>query len=155
VESDQDLGRLFEVEAPTLWRSVYAYSGRPDIAEDAVAEAFAQAIEHRDRIRDPLAWIYRTAFRLATHELRRERRQPPPASDVARSEDGSLKELMGALRQLSPNQRAAVYLHYEADLPVREISRLMGASPATVKVHLFRGRKRLELLLGDSEVSDD
>ena len=61
---------------------------------------------------------------------------------------------MAALRQISPRQQAAVVLHYQTDLPVSEIARLLGMSPATVKVHLFRGRKRLRQLLGTEEVDD-
>jgi DNA-directed RNA polymerase specialized sigma24 family protein len=53
-----------------------------------------------------------------------------------------------------PGQRAAVYLHYQADLPVREIAGLMGTSAATVKVQLSRGRRRLAQILGTGEVID-
>jgi DNA-directed RNA polymerase specialized sigma24 family protein len=35
-----------------------------------------------------------------------------------------------------------VFLHYQADLPVQEVARLMGTSSAAVKVHLHRGRTR-------------
>jgi DNA-directed RNA polymerase specialized sigma24 family protein len=47
-----------------------------------------------------------------------------------------------------------VYLHYQADLPVAEVARLIGTSTAAVKVHLMRGRRRLAELLGDDEVVD-
>lgn len=40
-----------------------------------MAEAFARALARSDTIRDPVAWIYRTAFRLANDELRAERRR--------------------------------------------------------------------------------
>jgi RNA polymerase sigma-70 factor (ECF subfamily) len=66
----------------------------------------------------------------------------------------SLGPLVDALRALSPNQRAAVVLRYEADLPVGEIARRMGMSAATVRVHLHRGRNRLRELLGNEETDD-
>jgi DNA-directed RNA polymerase specialized sigma24 family protein len=47
-----------------------------------------------------------------------------------------------------------VVLHHEADLPVGEVARVMGTSVAAVKVHLFRGRRRLRELLGSEEVDD-
>ena len=60
--------------------------------------------------------------------------------------------MLGALRQLSPGQRAAVYLRYQADLPVTKIADLMGTSSAVVRVHLLRGRRRLaELIPGDAD----
>lgn len=147
---------LFRESGATLVRAIYAYTGgRRDIAEEAVAEAFARAIEHDRTIRDPLAWIYRTAFRIAAEESKRERREPPnAAADGAGGSEG-LRNLVAALRKLSPNQRAAIVLHYEADLPVQEVARRMRMTAATVKVHLHRGRKKLRALLGDEEVGDD
>jgi DNA-directed RNA polymerase specialized sigma24 family protein len=53
---------------------------------------------------------------------------------------------------LSDGQRAAVILHYYADLRVRDVAAVMGTSPAAVKVSLMRARRRLRALL---EVSDD
>ena len=70
---------------------------------------------------------------------------------VARERGGPL---MGALRRLSPNQRAAVVLHYDEGLKTREIAGVLGMSSATVKVHLHRGRKRLRELLGSDEIDD-
>jgi DNA-directed RNA polymerase specialized sigma24 family protein len=99
--------RVFQDAAPGRWRTIYAFAGgRRAVADDAVAEAFARALERADQIRDPVPWLYRTAFRLATGELRRDRREPepPPASGP----DAGLTALVPALRQLSPAQRAAI-----------------------------------------------
>jgi RNA polymerase sigma-70 factor, ECF subfamily len=156
VSSPQVAGRevqdLFDEVAPRLWRVVLASAGgRRDVADDAVAEAFARAIEHGDRIRDPAPWLYRVALNLAARELRYRGRLTSidgvePAVEVPLPSD-----LVRMLRSLSPGQRAAVYLHYQEDLPVREVARLMGTSPAVVKVHLYRGRARLRELLGGDD----
>jgi DNA-directed RNA polymerase specialized sigma24 family protein len=77
-----DLGAVFDANAAALYRTIVAFTGgRADIAEEAVAEAFARAAARTDTIRDPVAWLYRVAFNAATDELRRERRhanQDPP-----------------------------------------------------------------------------
>lgn len=147
--------QVFRDAAPGLWRAIYAFAaGRRAVADDAVAEAFARALEQAGQIRDPVPWLYRTAFRLATEDLRRERREPEPEPDRAAASAAGLGALVPALRQLSRAQRAAVVLHYEADLPIQEIARRMGTSVGAVKVHLFRGRRRLRELLGDEEVDD-
>jgi RNA polymerase sigma-70 factor, ECF subfamily len=150
-----DFDRLFRQDGPGIWRTIYAFAGgRRDVAEEAVAEAFARAIAHSGTIRDPLAWIYRTAFRVAAAELKRERR-PAPSSDPASAEVGDTGELMAALRKLSPMQRAAIVLRYEADLPVDEVAKRMGVASPTARVHLHRGRNRLRELLGSQEIDDD
>ena len=150
-----DLESLFREEGPLLWRALYAYTGgRRDVADDAVAEAFARAIEHRARIRQLRPWVFRVAFRIATAEMRAERGRGELV-DLGVEDAPSLAELMAPLRMLSPSQRAAVYLHYQADMPVREVARLMGMSIAAVKVHLFRGRRRLAEMLGEEGPDDE
>ena len=150
-DADQDMETLFREEGPTIWRAVLAYTGgRRDIADDALAEAFARAIHYRSTIRRPVGWLYQVAFRLAAEELRGEARR----TDVAGEQAQEPPEVLGvfeALRHLSPNQRAAVVLFHEADQPVAAIARRMGISAPTVRVHLHRGRKRLRELLGDEE----
>jgi RNA polymerase sigma-70 factor (ECF subfamily) len=147
--------QVFRDAAPGLWRTIYAFAaGRRTVADDAVAEAFARALEQAGQIRDPVPWLYRTAFRLAAEDLRRERREPVLEPGQAAASAAGLGALVPALRQLSPAQRAAVVLHYEADLSVAEVARRMGTSVGAVKVHLFRGRHRLRELLGDGEADD-
>lgn len=156
AELDRDLEGLYREAAPKLWRAIYGFvGGRRHLAEDAVAEAFARAIEHVGEIRSPLPWIYRTAFRIAARELRRERRGPPPAPDpVPGLDPGEVQDVLRALGNLSPNQRAAVLLHDEEGFTGPEVGRLLGMSAATVRVHLFRGRRRLRELLGTEEDDD-
>lgn len=151
-----DFERLFREDGPGVWRTLYAFTGgRRDIAEDATAEAFARAIAHTSGIRDPVAWIYRTAFRIAAEELKRERRSgSPEREETTGAVPGAADDLIRALRQLSPNQRAAIVLRYEADLPVAEVANRMGVAAPTVRVHVHRGRKRLRELLGEEEVDD-
>jgi RNA polymerase sigma-70 factor (ECF subfamily) len=142
--------RLFVEEADNVWRAVLAYSGRREIADEAVAEAFARMIVYGERIRRPVGWLYRVAFRLAAQEMRRERATIVDAPDAA-VDPPEVLGVFGALRMLTPNQRAAVVLYHEMDLPAREVAARMGISAATVRVHLHLGRKRLRELLGDEE----
>jgi RNA polymerase sigma factor (sigma-70 family) len=151
--AEWDLEGLYRSAAPGLWRAIYAFSGgRRQVAEDAVAEAFARAIEHADSIRQPLPWIYRTAFRIATRELERERRPAPKAPDPVPGVDpGEITDVVRALARLSPRQRAAVLLCDLEGYSGPEAARLLGTSAATVGVHLFRARRRLRDLLRDEE----
>lgn len=156
TEQGWDAEELYRSTAPGLWRAVYAYAGgRRQIAEDAVAEAFARAIEHAEAIRSPVPWIYRTAFRIATRELERERRRPPEQPDEVPGVDpGEIADVIRALAALSPRQRAAVLLHDAEGYSGPEVARLLGTTAATVRVHVFRGRRRLRGLLGTEEVDE-
>jgi RNA polymerase sigma-70 factor (ECF subfamily) len=156
VETAHDYDVIWRESGATLWRSIYAYSGGVrEVADDAVAEAFARAMSRDGEVRDPLAYLYRIAFRIASAELARKKREEAqmPEQTTADPNQNGLTDLFGALRDLTPAQRAAVYLHYRADLPVREVARLTGMSVASVKVHLMRGRRRLRELLGEEDES--
>jgi RNA polymerase sigma-70 factor (ECF subfamily) len=150
-----DLGAIFDANAAALYRTILAYTGgRSDVAEEAVAEAFARATAHLDRIRDPVAWLYRVAFNVATDELRRDRHrgsgvQPEPVESPPEATG-----LFDAMRHLPPRERAAMVLFYVNDLPVAEVASRMGLASATVRVHLMKGRRRLRDLLGDEDVID-
>jgi RNA polymerase sigma-70 factor (ECF subfamily) len=149
-----DFDALFREAGAGVFRTLYAYTGgRRDVAEEAMAEAFARALARSGTIRDPVAWIYRTAFRLANEELRAERRRRAEPTEVE-ALPPELTGLIDALRKLSPNQRAAIALRHVLDLDVAEVARRMGIAAPTVRVHLHRGRKRLRELLGDEEVAD-
>ena len=146
-----DLDGLFRAEGDGVHRTLYAFTGgRADVAEEATAEAFARAVASRQRLRDPLAWIYRVAFRVAINELRRDPRHGAPVEAPTSPPD--LLGVVDALRKLSPNQRAAIVLRHVLDLDVDEVAKRMGIAAPTVRVHLHRGRARLREVLGSEEV---
>jgi hypothetical protein len=66
---DAQYARVFEQEADRLWRAVYAFAQDREIAQDAVAEAFAQCIRRGEAVQSPERWIWRAAFRIAAGEL--------------------------------------------------------------------------------------
>jgi RNA polymerase sigma-70 factor (ECF subfamily) len=149
-----DFDALFREAGSGVFRTLFAYTGgRRDIAEEAMAEAFARALARSGTIRDPVAWIYRTAFRLANEELRSERRRGPAPTETGMPPP-ELDGLIDALRRLSPNQRAAIVLRHVLDLDIPEVAHRMGTAQPTVRVHLHRGRKKLRELLGTEEVND-
>ena len=156
VRSPEDFDALYRELAPKLWRAIYVYTaGRREITDDVVAEAFARAIQRGDTIVDAEPWLYRTAVRLASAELRRRPKAQAPTDGASDPAGSGLRDLVEALRRLSPSQRAAIVLHYEADLPVSEVARRLDSTSGAVRVHLHMGRKRLRAILGTREVADD
>ena len=151
VDARRDLEQLYREHGNRLWWSLVAFSGDREIASDAESEAFAQALRRGEAIKDPLAWVWRAAFRIAAGELQRRRTVAAPLTDSTYELPEPAAHVTEALRQLPAQQRAAVVLHYYADKPIREIAELLGTSFSTVAVHLHRGRNRLRDLLGDDD----
>jgi RNA polymerase sigma-70 factor (ECF subfamily) len=157
VDDREGVEQLYREKASALWRAIYGYAGgRREVADDVVAEAFALSIEHWPSIRNPTAWVYRTAFRLATRELQRLSSLAPLAAirdEPVAAPD--LTDLMAGLSMLSLRQRMAMVLYYVADLSVADVAAAMGVTTATVRVHLFTGRRRLRALLEKAEEAQD
>jgi RNA polymerase sigma-70 factor, ECF subfamily len=150
VAATGDVEVVYRQDGDRLWRSVYAFAGNQEVASDAVAEAFAQALRRGSAIRDVRGWVWRSAFRLAAGDLKRQSSlSRGPIPEGALHDAHPDEELLQALQGLTPQQRAVIVLHYYADCPVREIARRTGINPLAVRAHLSRGRKHLRVLLGD------
>jgi RNA polymerase sigma-70 factor, ECF subfamily len=149
-ETTPNIEAVYRDQADRLWRALYAFAGNAEIASDAVAEAYAQVINRGAAVRDPGAWTWRAAFRIASGALKSQR------TDIQRG-GGSVEhvdryadpDLMAALTKLPDGQRAAVILFYLGDMPVREIAERLGSNSLAVRANLSRGRRRLRQLLGD------
>jgi RNA polymerase sigma-70 factor (ECF subfamily) len=153
-----DFDELYSAHVISLTAQVYAYLGDRHEAQDVVHEAFCRALARWVTVSsydDPVAWVRRVAWNLATSHGRRLRvaaafrlrqrieHHPPPGVDRV--------TLIAALRDLPERQRYALVLHYLADQPVAEIARTMGAPEGTVKVWLHRGRTALAVRTGIEE----
>ena len=148
---------LFAAEYPRLVRSL-GVAFEPVAAADAVQEAFIQADGIWDSLRtydDPAAWVRRVALnRLLNGDRDRRRRdeilatiRPVPDDDLTTE----LLDLRRAVAALPDRMRAAVCLHYLADLPVAEVAAALDVSEGTVKSNLHDARTRLRQYL---EVAD-
>jgi RNA polymerase sigma-70 factor (ECF subfamily) len=131
------LERLYMQDGARLWRALVAFSGDREVASDAVAEAFAQAIGRESHLRDPQRWVWRAAIRIAAGELKDRSRFRPPADDPSYEMEEPPARLIAGLARLSPNQRAALVLHHYAGYPTKEIAGILGSSSAAVRVHLM------------------
>ena len=122
------------------------------LAEDVAQEALHATWQAWDRdggIDHPGAWARRVVANQASDRVRRavrERRalgvvgaRPDPTVDLPTTDH----EFWDAVRALPERQAQTIALHYLEDRPVAEIAEILGCAPATVKVHLHRGRRAL------------
>ena len=64
---------VYEAQHVRLWRAVAVWAGSSEVADEAVAETFAQLVRRGEAVEDPVAWAWRTAFRIAAGDLQRRR----------------------------------------------------------------------------------
>jgi RNA polymerase sigma-70 factor (ECF subfamily) len=147
-----ELEQVYREHGPRLYRALLLYAGDREIAADAVAEAFAQALGRGEAIRSPERWIWKAAYRLAAGELARRRRSvTTDTADAAYEIPETPLVLSIAMRQLSPMQRAAVALHDYAGYTLREAANITGSTASAVSVHLVRAHAKLRKQLEDSD----
>jgi RNA polymerase sigma-70 factor (ECF subfamily) len=156
AQAATDYAAFFRAEFAAVTRTAYLVLHDRDAAEDVAQDAFTQLFLQWAKIsayERPDAWVRRVAIRMAVRAARRHSlldtllgRLVPPRAD----EGGDL-DLAAAVRRLPPQQRAAVALHYYEDRPLAEVAQILGCSHATAKVHVFKARRRLAALLGESE----
>jgi RNA polymerase sigma-70 factor (ECF subfamily) len=142
---------LYRADSERLWRAIYAFARDADVASDAVAEAFAQVLRRGDEVRDPQAWTWRAAFRIASGALKARGATVAAPPETSRDDRYADPDLLAALARLPAGQRAAVVLFYYADLPVSDIADRLGTNRLVVRTNLSRGRRRLRELLGDQD----
>ena len=152
ADAPSDIEALYRADADRMWRAIYAFAGDAEIADDAVAEAYAQLLGRGKAVRDPAAWVWRAAFQISRGQLMDRRR----AIDRVRTSTEHLdtyvdQDLLVAVARLPEGQRAAVVLFYYADLPIRQIADRLGTNSLAVRASLARGRRTLRRLLGDRD----
>jgi len=151
-EVERKLESVYREHGARLWRSVLLASGNREVADDAIAEAFAQALRRGRALRDPAAWVWRAAFRIAAGELKERGRMPTFPADPVIGMPEPFIDLWQALAKLPMKQRASVVLADYAGWSHREIAGALGSSVSAVGVHVHRARKRLRDLLEDDVV---
>jgi RNA polymerase sigma factor (sigma-70 family) len=151
LEQRTSVEEVFRVHGARLCRSLLLYAGDPEIARDAVAEAFAQAVRREEHLRSPLAWITRAAYKIAAGELKDRRRTAYPLVELPYEMPEPASDLVAALARLSAKQRAAAVLHFYEGYTKAETAEIIGSTASAVGVHLHRARTRLRDLLGDDD----
>jgi RNA polymerase sigma-70 factor, ECF subfamily len=154
-----DFDACYAAHYRSLTVQLYAYFGDRQEAQDVVQEAFCRAFAHWPRIcryDDPVAWIRRVAWNLATTRWRRLRVARRYAAmrgpEQTAAEPGPDRvALARALATLPPPQRRAVIQHYIADQPIDVIAREAGVPVGTVKSWLHRARTALATQLTSTE----
>jgi RNA polymerase sigma factor (sigma-70 family) len=158
-EGDAEFAWLFRTEYEAVVRTVYLILHDRERARDITQDAFIELLTRWKKIsryERPDAWVRRVAIRMAIRFLNRERRRPwverdPDPATLPQPVD---VDVLRAVGQLPPAQRAAVVLFYFEDRPVAEIADILGLTPGATKLTLHRARRRLAGLLREEPAEE-
>jgi RNA polymerase sigma-70 factor (ECF subfamily) len=161
--AESELGTMEEAAFRVLYertsRSLFAYlwrvSGHRELAEDLLQEAYCRLLAADLRAMDQ-GQLKSYLFKIAANLLRDHwRRQKHLAEDVVadhghdRRSPEAATDLRSAFGQLKPRQRQLLWLAYVEGANHREIADATGLRRASIRLLLFRARRKLaELLRG-------
>ncbi len=158
--AEDRLRAAFEEHHIRLLRLGLLLTGRPDLAEDLVQDAYVRAARHPDGLapevvgaylRQTLVNAWRNRVRRLVRERRALARHGMPAEEVPATGSGDAAALWTAVRALPPGQRACLVLRYYEDLGERETAGLLGCSVGTVKSQTAKALAHLRREFGDGD----
>jgi RNA polymerase sigma-70 factor (ECF subfamily) len=156
------------------WRLACYYLRDTAEADEAVQDAFVKAFSHLasyDPTRSFEVWFTRILVNSCLDRVKARKRRlrwqvglpesgggvetaaPSPARGVQGWQESAMlrreraRELLRAIKQLPNRQRTVVMLSHLDGRTTREVSEMTGLSESTVRVHLFRGLRRLRTLV--------
>ena len=166
LQGDQNaFGRLMQRHRPGLLKLASSRVSNLSEAEDLVQEAFVQAYQHLDRLRETdkfAGWIYRITRNLCHAALRKRRlmTESLETSNVADILDGSVAPdslaegyetsdaIVRAVEALPPNNQR-VFLLYLEGRSYRNIATTLDLSTSTVSGRVQQAKRRVKEKLSD------
>jgi RNA polymerase sigma-70 factor (ECF subfamily) len=155
---DEELFRAFyDRTAKALWAYLAHVTGDPHTADDLLQESYYRLLRTNfDWESDAHRRHY--LFRIATNLVHDSRRRGhrlvsqetmPELSHAPRVEEDTQRraDLSRAMAHLRPRDRAMLWLAYAQGASHREIADSVGVKAASVKLLLFRARRKLAALL--------
>jgi RNA polymerase sigma-70 factor (ECF subfamily) len=149
---------FYSRSARPLWAYLARVSADPSLADDLMQESFVRFL-CAARPDDGEVAARRYLFRIATNLLRDHWRRPRQASieeipeeffAVSTSAQSDSRVLLGpALAQLRLRDRQLLWLAYAEGYSHREIAEVTGLASASIRLLLFRARRKIAALLRD------
>ena len=163
MDSEEFAG-FYERTARSVWAYLARVSGDPALADDLMQESYVRFLCAESPTDGEVA-ARRYLFRIATNLLRDHWRRPRAASiedipeEVFQARDHgdaceSRMMLGPALRCMRPRDRQLLWLAYAEGYSHREIAGITGLASASVRLLLFRARRKVARLLRENAPDD-
>ena len=154
---------FYDRTARPVWAYLARMTGDPRLADDLLQEAYYRflraRVDHENEAHQR-NYLFRIATNLVRDVRRRPRAEAASIADVPRAADAAdprvenvadaaarRVDLARAMRRLSPRERDLLWLAYAQGSSHDEIAAALGLKASSIKMLLFRARRRLAALL--------
>jgi RNA polymerase sigma-70 factor, ECF subfamily len=144
---------FYEATFRRLFTALCLVTGNRHEAEEIAQEAFLRVFERWDRVgklEDPTGYVFRVSMNVFRNRFRRASLGVRRVLSVARAETDDLAavetrdELVRLLRELNPQQRAAVLLTSILDYSAEEAGSMLGIKASSVRSLTTRARAQMK-----------
>ncbi|MBA2737996.1 MAG: RNA polymerase sigma factor [Pyrinomonadaceae bacterium] len=154
---------IYERTARPLWSYVSRISGNSGLADDIAQETFLRYLRSPLKDTDDAgikSYLYKIATNLVYDHFRKTQREnkwrlfpaTEPASETVYETFAEETDMMRVFQNLKPQERALLWLAYVEGYEHREIAVVLNLSAVSIKVLLFRARRRLAQLLESEKI---
>jgi RNA polymerase sigma-70 factor (ECF subfamily) len=152
---------FYRANAASLWSYLYRMTGDASAADDLLQKAFFRflranpVVESDEHMR---RWLFRTATNLAMDHFREAKkvRERSTIDTAGAARDMDLRhDIKRIFSELKPRERALLWLAHVEESDHQEIGDALGVKSRSVRVLLFRARKRLAEMLRRSGIGPE
>ena len=160
VMDDEAFAAFYQRTARPLWAYLARVSGNGSLAEDLLQESYLRFLGASYPWKDGEVACRRYLFRIATNLLRDHWRRPRSTSleevpetalsfvdENALDRIDSARLLAPAFERMSPRDRQLLWLAYAEGATHNEIAEITGLGTASIRILLFRARRKLARLM--------
>jgi RNA polymerase sigma-70 factor (ECF subfamily) len=152
--NETEFESFYNAHSRPLQAYIRRIAGSAEIADDLVQESFMRFIGASLRSNDnEKAYLYRIATNLTYDYFRRNSREMKRQTNLASNEEPAYEpfaaegEMARVFDKLNLQERALLWLAYVEGHQHNEIAAMLNLKPLSVRVLLFRARRKLAALL--------
>lgn len=147
---EQIFEEIYDKTARPLWAYVARISGSATAADDIVQETYLRFLNSPPKSGEPRAYLYKIATNLVYDRFRRMKRETTTEDFLIEAAPNTFEgeaEMMQVFSRLKEQERALLWLAYVEGCEHREIAGILKLNSMSVRVLLFRARRKLAQLL--------
>lgn len=160
---EADFRDIYTRNARPLWGYLVRATGNDALADDLLQETFFRMVragfepESEDHARNFL-------FKVATNLVRDHFRSPKkdtlplehsPAVDGPGHHIQLRRDVQRIFAKLKPRERELLWLGHVEQFSHREIAEILGLKPGSIRLLLFRARRKMATLMADAELGPE
>ncbi len=160
---EQAFRLLYEATSHPLWAYLFHVSGRSDVADDVLQETYCRFLTRKLPVMDAShakSYLFRIGTNMLHDRVRSELacnerdtlEQESPQSDFTADVEAGF-DLRRAMQQLKPRERELLWLAYAEGMSHTEIAVATGLSAISIRLLLFRARRKAVQLLRPQRTS--